>query len=53
MSISSTRIGSPVFMINAKVCKDKHISWWVNQETSSMLDKIASKTVYKDKDGDQ
>ena len=30
--ISSTRIGKPVLMMDAKVSKDKNISWWVDQE---------------------
>ena len=28
-SISSTRIGEPMLMVDVKVSKDKHISWWV------------------------
>ena len=31
-SISSTRIGHPVLMMNAKASKDKHINIWVDQE---------------------
>ena len=31
-SISSTRIGKPVLMMDVKVSKDKHICRWVNQE---------------------
>ena len=36
-----------------KVSKDKHISRWVDWENLIMLDKIASKTVHKDKETDQ
>ena len=43
-SISSTRIGQPVFMMD--VSKDKHIS-------RSMLDKIEQKTVHNDEEGDR
>ena len=31
-SISSTRIGTPVLMIDVKISKDKNISGWVDQE---------------------
>ena len=31
-SISSTRIGKPVLMMDVKVSKDKHICWWVDWE---------------------
>ena len=31
-SISSTRIGEPVLMMDVKVSKDKHISRWVDRE---------------------
>ena len=37
-------------MMNAKVSKDKHISRWVKR-TSPMLDKIESKTMHKDEEG--
>ena len=40
-------------MMNIKVSKDKHNSRWVDGRISSMLDEIASKTMYKDKEGDQ
>ena len=40
-------------MMNIKVSKDKLNSRWVDGRISSMLDEIASKTMYKDKEGDQ
>ena len=39
-------------MMDIKASKDKHISRWVEKRISSMLDKIESKTVHKDKEGD-
>ena len=41
--MSSTRISKPVLMMDVKVCKDKNISRWVDQENLG----IESKTVHK------
>ena len=46
-SISSTRIGKPVLMIDIKVSKE------LIKRTSSMLDETESKTMHKDREGDQ
>ena len=46
--ISSARISWPVFMIDVKVSKEKHISRWVDRNIFVMLDEIASKTVHQD-----
>ena len=40
-------------MIDVKVPNDKHISRWVDRETSSMLDEIESKTVHNDEADDR
>ena len=40
-------------MGDIKVSKDKHISKWVMERTSFMLDEIESKTVHKHKEADQ
>ena len=37
-SISFTRIGQPVLMMDVKVSKDKNISRWLAERTSSILD---------------
>ena len=50
--LSSTKIGKPVLMMVVEVSKDKNISKWVDQETSSMLGEIESKTMHKDEEGD-
>ena len=52
-SISSTRIGQPVLMMDVKVSKDKHIRRWVDWENSFILDEIESKTMHKDKEDDR
>ena len=49
-SISSTRIGKPVLMMDLKVSKKTADGLF--ERTSFMLDKIESKTVHKDKKGD-
>ena len=51
-SISFTRIGKPVLMMDVKVSKHKNISRWVDRENLIKLDKVESKTVCKDEDGD-
>ena len=51
-SISCTRIGYPVLMMDIKVSKDKHITKWVDQRASSMFDKTESKTMHKDEEDD-
>ena len=51
-SISSTRIGNPVLMMEVKVSKDKYISRRVDQENLT-YDEIESKTMHKDEQGDQ
>ena len=41
-------------MMHVKVCKDKHISSrWADLENLIYVDEIASKIMYKDKEGDQ
>ena len=40
-------------MMDVKVTKEKHISRWSIERTSSMLDEIESKTIHKGKEGDQ
>ena len=41
-------------MMHVKVSKDKHISSrWADLENLIYVDEIASKIVYKDKEGDQ
>ena len=40
-------------MMDVKVSKDKHISRWVDEKTSSMLEEIESKTVHNDEEGDR
>ena len=52
MSISSTRIGKPVLMIDVQASKDKHTSRGVDREKFSMFEKIVSKTVNTYKEGD-
>ena len=52
-SISSTKIGKPVLMIDVKVSKDKTLADGMIERTSSMLDDIESKTVHKDEEGDR
>ena len=51
-SIISTRIGQPVFMMDAKVFK-ANTADGLMERTSSMLDEVESKTVHKDEEGDQ
>ena len=52
-SISSTRIDKSVLMTDIKVSKDKKtLTDELIKRTSSMLDKIESKTVHKDEEGD-
>ena len=38
-------------MMDVKVLKKKHISRWLIERTSSMLDEIEWKTVHKDEEG--
>ena len=52
-SISSTRIGKPVLMMDIKVSKNKNISRWLNRENLIILDEIEWKTVHKDEEGDR
>ena len=52
-SASSTRIGKPVFMMDIKVSKDKHISIWVDEENLTYDDEIASKAMHIDKEVDR
>ena len=40
-------------MMHVKVSKDKHSSRWADLENLIYVDEIASKIVYKDKEGDQ
>lgn len=39
-------------MMDNKVSKDRHFSRWVDQDNSSMLDKMELKTVHKDEEGE-
>ena len=52
-SISSTRIGQPVLMIDVKFFKDKDISRWVDRENLIYGRQNRAKAVDKDKEGDQ
>ena len=51
-SISSTRLGKPVLMMDVKVSKDKN-SRWVDRENLIKPHEIESKTVHKDEGGDR
>ena len=53
MSISSTRIGKSVLMMNVKVSKTKTLADGLIKRTSSMLDEIESKIVHRDEGGDR
>ena len=50
-SISSTRIGKLVLMMDIKVSKNKTADGLI-ERTSSMVDEIESETVHKDVEGD-
>ena len=52
-SISLTRIGEPILMIDIKVSKEKHISRWADRENLISVDEIESKTVHNDEEGDR
>ena len=51
-SISSTRIGKSVLMVDVNSPKTTKLQDGLVKRTSSMLDEIESKTMQKDKEGD-